>query len=271
MQVRKLEKVLGIPLFHQVGKQVQLTEGGRLLAEYANRISQMEKEAERAVAELRGLSRGLLRVGASTTPGAYLLPRVLSNYKGRYPGIELDLQIANTRAIEAQVLQGALDCGVIGEEAGGTPDLEVEPLVRDTLVVLVAPHHPLNQSGGVTLDQLLSHSFVLREPGSSTREVLERRLRALGRTVRPELELGTPEAVKEAVAAGLGIGVVSRLAVQWELATGRLTAVPVEGLTLERELNLIFHRGRRLTGAAQAFIQLLKDWTRQDEQARPGL
>lgn len=266
-QVRRLEEELALPLVEQGGRGLHLTHAGAVLLGYARRILQLEREAEQTLADLQSLRTGLVSLGASTVPGAYLLPPALAALRQRYPGVQAQVQIANSGAVAARVLGGDLDFAILGPDAGSLPQLVLAPLCRDRLVIVADPEHPLATSGDpVTPAMLAEYPFVVREPGSSTRQVLLDRLAAAKATVRPALEVGSNEALKESVAAGLGLGAISRLAVTWELKTGRLREVPLAGLELGRTFCVARHRDRRLSKAGQALLDAL-----HGEVARLGL
>ncbi len=258
MQVRKLEQTLGVPLVEQVGRALQLTQPGELLYDYARRIFHLTALAEEAMADLKGLHSGQVTLGASTIPGTYLLPPVLGAFRQVHPGIRVRLWIGNTREVEARLAQAELDLAVVGEDSTGHPELDLEPVCRDCLAVIAAPGEPLAAGAPVAPAELGRHPLILREPGSSTREVAEDRLRALGIPVEPVMELAGNDAIKQAVAAGLGWGIISRMAVDWELAAGRLALVRVIGLHMARSFYLAGYPGRRLSPAAAAFRDFLR-------------
>jgi DNA-binding transcriptional LysR family regulator len=262
-QLAELERALGVPLLERLagGRGLRLTEAGLLVYEHAARIFALAEELERGIADLKGLRSGQLIVGASTTLGEYLLPSALGRFKARYPDIMVDLKISNTSRITDLVRRGELDLGFVGEVAA-VPELAVEPFTEDTLVVIAAPHHPLlNQPRGavpVTVEDLQQHGFIAREAGSATRNVAERYLRRHAVEPRVLMELGSNEAVKHAVTAGLGIAVLSRFAVQVELRAGTLCEVPVRGWDCRRPLSIIYRRDRKLTPCELAFLEIAR-------------
>lgn len=255
-QIAEFERALSTRLFDRVPKGVQLTESGELLLGYARRLSALEEEAEQAMGELHGLTRGRLRVGASLTIGAYVLPEVFGAFRERYPGVELSLEIANTETIERLVEQGAADIGLT-EGLAENPLLEATVFLEDELVPIAPPNHPILKTGPVTAAHLCHEPFLLREPGSGTRAVVERAFAQQGLTLRPVMSLGSIEAIKRAVAAGVGLAVVSRLTLGLELETGRLAIVPLSDLTIRRPLHRLHRRGSHETSAAEAFRRLL--------------
>ena len=265
MQVAELEESLGTPLFDRLPRGVRLTDAGETLLGYAQRISTLEGEAERAMRELRGLARGRLALGASTTIGSYLLPTILGDFRRLHPAVELHLTIANTDEIKNRLIDRTLDLGL----TEGTPPqdevLSARVFSEDDLIVIAPPNHPFaaNARGKhrpkpITARQLCAQPMIVREPGSGTREVIDRALAACRAQARDvALILSTTEAIKRAVAAGLGLAVVSRLCVGLELAGGLLVEVPVRDLKLRRPLHELTLRGRQPSPSAQAFTGLL--------------
>lgn len=256
--VHELERDLGLPLLDHVGRGVVPTEAGLLLANYARRIFALADEASRAMEDLRGLGRGRLAVGASTTIGIYLLPELLGSYRRRYPAIEVFLDIQNTQIVAERLREHLLDLALVEGPVEGD-DLLIELFRLDELVLVTSPAHPLAIHGGATVSDLADAPFIMREPGSGTRDVVERSLAAAG--IRPNvvMELGSTEAIKRAVAAELGVSIISRHTIGMEQALGRLAVVPVSGLHIERRLNVLQRRASHLTPAAAAFLALLAE------------
>ncbi|MGN6565073.1 MAG: LysR family transcriptional regulator [Thermomicrobiales bacterium] len=255
VHVRDLERYFGVALFERAGRNVRLTDAGRLVQDYARRILALTVEMDEAVEDLRGLRAGQLRLGASTTIGEYLLPDALAAFRRQYPGVEVAVEIANTARIADRLRHGELHLGVIGEPLAN-PDLELTPYRDDELVLIVPPNHPW-ATQTITIADLGTAQFVVREAGSATREVAEAALNAAGVRRTEALELGGTEAVKGAVAAGLGVAFVSACAVERELAAGWLARVSITGLVIQRQFQLVRRRGHRLTAAETAFVQLL--------------
>lgn len=256
-QVRELERELDVALLDQVGRTVRLTEAGRLLNAYADRIFALEAEVEQALADRKGLRSGSLRIGASMTAGVYVLPELLGRFKAAHPGIRLWLDIANTREVERGLLENRLDLAVV-EGSVTAPEILHEPFRDDELVVVAPPAHPLAQREVVRPGDLEAFDFLVRERGSGTREVSERAFAAAGIHPPAAMELGSIEAIKRGVAAGLGLAALSRRAVADEVQTGQLSIVHVVGLDLSRGLEIVRHRDKRLSRAAEAFLQLLR-------------
>lgn len=251
-QVAQLEDAVGLKLLDRLPRGVRLTAAGQTLLAYAQRISETEQQAQFALDQHRGLKAGHLAIGASTTIGVYLLPEVLGSFHRQYPGIELHLKIANTRTIQQQLARHHLDLGLTEGLLGDSADPAVTADVfhEDELVLIAPPDHPLCLNRRVTARHLTQYPLLMREPGSGTRAVIEKALAQRRLTIEPRMSIGSTEAIKRAVAAGMGIAIVSRLTVALELALGRLTIVAVKDLDLRRPL----HRLRSVTASDNAVV-----------------
>ncbi len=258
-QIGELEAALGVSLFDRLPRGLRLSAAGEMLAVHARRLFAVEAEAEQAIAEMRGMAQGKLTIGASLTIGDYLMPKLLGAYHKRYPKIVLHLEIANTQVIEQKLRENLLDFGLT-EGFAEDGRLEAEVFAEDTLTAIVPHGHPLLEEGSVTAARFCAEPFLLREPGSGTREVVERTLLRHGITVRPALSLGSTEAIKQGVAAGLGVAIVSRLALDMEIKMGLLCPLPLRDFAVTRPLHLVRGRGKADSPAALAFLSLLKNY-----------
>jgi len=256
-QLADLEHALGTPLVDRLARGVRLTTAGRALAEHAARIISIEHTAEAELAALLGVRRGHLAVGASTTIGSYLVPGVLGAFHRSHPEVGLELQIGNTAAIHELVRQQVIELGLT-EGFVTDDDLVTSVFAHDHMVAITAPDDPLLARAPRSAAELARAPFLMRERGSGTREVIEAAFAKQGITVEPVMSLGSSEAVKNAVAARLGIAIVSRLAVERELATGALVAIEVTDLEVRRELHLVELRGTSRSPAAARFLELLR-------------
>jgi len=255
-QLQELERSLGVPLFDRLPRGVRLTEAGELLEVYARRLFAVEAEAEGALAELRGLERGSLSVGASLTIGGYLLPDILARFNKKYPGIELKVQMANTDEVQERLLGGELDVALT-EGFVDHPELEADTFDEDTMVVIAPPYHPILAETPVTAARLCEEQFIMREEGSGTRAVVERAFAAKDLTLRSVMSLGSIEAIKRTVAAGVGLAMVSGLSVVLEVEAGKVVTVPISDLTVRRPLHRLYLRGRHRSHAAKAFSEMV--------------
>lgn len=257
LQVADLESALGVKLFDRLPRGVRLTEAGQLLFSFARRIANLEEEAERAIRELRGLERGRLLIGASLTVGSYVLPPVMGQFRKRHPGIELVLEIANTHEVQRRLSEGLLDVALT-EGFVDAEELESEAFAEDELVAIAPPDHPLLAAKKrVTAAELCQQPLIFRERGSGTREVIEHALSTKKLNPTPVMSLGSTEAIKAAVACGMGLAIVSALAIPTELKAGTLAVLPLADLTIRRELHRLTLKGKAPSAATRAFLELL--------------
>ncbi|HEY3221483.1 MAG TPA: LysR family transcriptional regulator [Gemmatimonadales bacterium] len=252
--LRGLEAFFGVPLFERAGRGVRPTAAARLVEPLVRQALGLLTSAEQAAAEVRGLLAGAVAVGASTTPGTYLLPEVLGRFHTAHPRIALTLRIGDTREVEQWVAAGAVELGVIGA-APVRPGLAAEPWVKDELVAIVGRRHPFARRRTLSGAALAGEPYIAREEGSSTRAVAERLLDDLRVTLLPIMQLGSTEAVREAVAAGLGVSVVSRHAVRQR--DPRVVAIHLQGRQWVRDLLVIRREGAPLSPAAARLRELL--------------
>ena len=257
-QVKELERRLDSPLFDRLGRSIGLTQAGRLLEEHARRIFAMLQGVQDAMRELRGLDRGSLLLGGSTTPGIYLLPWLLGRFKARHGGIEVSLRIGNTREIEERVRATEVDLGIIGGHLAAFKETCVEASLVDRIVLIVPPRHRWAGRRTIAPAGLSEECLLVREEGSATRRVTEAALERAGAAPRSRLELGHTEAIKQGVLAGLGVAFVSEYAVRSEVAGGRLRSLAVRGVPIQRHFHVIRHEARSLTPAARAFLEFLR-------------
>ena len=257
-QVKELEETLGVPLLDRLGKRVRLTEAGNVLYAYARRMLEVLDEATVAIEEMRGIKRGTLRVGASTTVGIYLLPAALGAFKKEHPGLVISLEIGSRARVQEQVLDSELDLAVVGP-ALKDPELAVIPFLSDELVVVAPSGHPLAGKRGLTLKQLAGEPFVMREQASGSRWSLEKAARKAGAKLVIAMELGSNGAIKHAVESGLGLAVISRYACALEFSTKRLVELDVRGFPIRRDWHIVHLRRRKLPASVTAFIEFLQD------------
>jgi DNA-binding transcriptional LysR family regulator len=255
VRIRRLEEELGVKLFEQLGKKVLLTEAGRLLEPYARRVVAALDDARLVIEEIQGLERGELRIGASTTPGMYIVPKLIAQFKLRYPKIDVHLGIKDTRQVEEEVIRNGYDFGFVGGHLVGG-EVEILPWRTDEIVLVVPPDHTLAQKGNVRLNDLAKQQFIFREPGSATRAAINDKLLSLNLKLEAVIEMDNPEAVKQAVQAGVGVAFLSRSAAMMELKAETLVAVTVRGLSIKRELKIVYRKEKHLSRAAKAFIEV---------------
>ena len=257
LHVRNLEQYFEVPLLDRIGRGVQLTEAGKLLAQKIRTVLGSVQEMKDAIVEWKSLTRGFLKIGGSTTPGVYLLPKILGQFKTQFPGIELDLLIGNTAQVEQWVMEKTLSLGVIGKRTT-IPDLEAVPFIKDELVVIAPRNHSLAKKKSIRTKDLPHYPFIIREEGSNTRQTYEDVLKKKGIKLNIALELGSTEAIKQAVSAGLGISILSPFCIQSERKHKDLHALRVIDADFVRQFHIILFRGKHLSPGTQRFLDQLK-------------
>jgi DNA-binding transcriptional LysR family regulator len=264
-QVRRLEQSLRVTLIDRSGARTRPTAEGEVLAEYGKRVFLLAEEAVSAVQQVSGLASGRLLVGGTTTVGTYLLPPLLARYQQEHPGIICDIFVGNNEAVLERLLGGGIGIAVVA----GTPtanQLVVETVLDERLVVVASPAHPLAGSGDVHPRDLRASRFLLREPGSQTRELQEQVLGDWELADVPHGDVWGPEAVKQCVAAGLGVTLISEHAVVDDVRSGALVVLPVSPAPRSRPVNLVRRRDRLLSPTERAFMTLLRgngSWPRE--------
>jgi DNA-binding transcriptional LysR family regulator len=255
--VREFEAQLGVRLLERGPGGVRLTEAGSRLAGRAAALFAVERAAEEDLAALRGLDVGRLQIGASTTIATYLLPAPLAAFAVAHPGIELQVTSANTAAIAALLLRRELDIALV-EGPVALAGVQAAPWRQDAMILIAAPGHPAARAGRpVAARDLAGERFVVREAGSGTAEAAAAAMTRLGLSAVARLEIGSTEAIKQVVAAGLGLAFVSTAAAADQIALGRLAAVPVAGFSFSRTLAVLSLPDRLPSPAARAFAALL--------------
>jgi len=256
--LNELESQLRVSLIDRSSRPVRLTEAGATLYVRARELFGVERTAERELRELRGLKRGVLRIGASTTIATYMLPPVLGRFHLRRPGVRIQVSSANTRAVLRMLVESRVDVAFV-EGPVSHPSVDVLPWRDDELVVIAPPDHALTAGGSIDLSDLANEVFLVREPGSGTREVAERALALRGIRLANTMRVGGTEAIKQAVAAGLGLAIVSRTAAADQLALGKIALLTVDGLVIHRTLTQLKLRDRAQTATARELELLLAD------------
>ena len=229
-QVRQLEEQFNTRLFDRTHNRISLTEAGQRVYEYADRIFDLYAEMENAVRDMTGEISGMLVIGASTTIAEYMLPSLLGDFKKQYPDINVHLKVSNSDGIVSMVENNDIDLGVV-EAPVMNKNLVVEECRKDRLVAIVPPQHALASLETVAIKDLLENAYIAREEGSGTREVIQEYLTDLGMQasdVHISMELGSPEAIKGAVEAGMGVSIVSEVTIHKELQLGSLVALDLD-------------------------------------------
>jgi DNA-binding transcriptional LysR family regulator len=257
--VRLLEEEVGARLFDRLGRETLPTRAGELLFGYAQRMLALRVEAIQGLQQFLGQVAGTLTVGASTIPGEYVLPPLIGAFREKFPRVSIALQISDTRGIVEAVLDGRVELGMVGAR----PDqrvLQAVELMPDELVVVVPPGHAWVGRQEVTVADLTSEPLIVREPGSGSREAVEKALEAAGLALdglRVIAEIGSTSAIKQAVKAGMGVSLMSRRAVDDEARIGLLGCVKIKDLPVTRHFYVVTHANRSRSPLCQAFLDFL--------------
>ncbi len=264
-QIRQLEEQFNTRLFDRTHNRVMLTTAGERVYQYAQRILELYDELEGCVKEMTGEEGAVLTIGASTTVAEYMLPVLLGKFKLTHPEIGLSLKVSNSESIVAMVADNAIDLAIV-EATVQNRHLLVEICRHDQLVVIAPPGHDLCKQPSVTADQLARYPFICREEGSGTRGVVEAYLEeylAANQCLNVCLELGSPETIKGAVEASLGISILSEATISKELALGSLCAVPLNP-PLTRPFSFVRQRQKFRHAATEKLLEFARDYCRQE-------
>jgi len=258
-QIKQLEEHFNARLFERGHGQISLTEAGRVVFDYAERILGLSTELDARLKDMTGQITGPLLIGASMTIAEYLLPQVLGEFNSRHPGVIPRLLVANSETVQNQVAEHSLDIGFIEGESL-LPSLVTEFVCEDELLVVCAPSHPLAALQSIAPSLLAQHAYVSREPGSGTREVSDRYLQKSGVAadlLQPVMELGSPEALKGLVATGRGFAIMSRSTVVKETQMGLLVGIPLAP-RLVRNLALVYSKQKFYSKLVSNFVEFSK-------------
>lgn len=260
MQLKKLSEAVSHPLLEQSGKRIRLTDQGQELVTMAREILGSMKRYELSLVARQGLTGGSLRIVAITT-ASYFMPRLLGDFSRRHPGVKASLRVTNREQVLTSLVTGLEDLYILGQPPEGLAVTAI-PFLENPLVVLAAPDHPLAHKKNIPLAQLAEEHWLLREPGSGTRKAVERLFADQGLQLTPRMELGSNEAIKQAVLAGLGISVVSRHTLSLH-APDQFAILSAEGFPIPRQWYAVYPAGRQRTVVARTFLDfLLSDGTR---------
>ena len=257
-RIQALERGLGETLFERNGRGVALTEAGSSFLPHVQRVLKSLQDGRDAIQSLRRLELGTLRLGAAPTISTYVLPELLKEFQSRYPGLEISLRTEYSQQIVQMVLADEVQLGL--ERSIAHPEVLTIPLYQDEVVLIVAPEHPFAQREAVPIDEIGGQPLIMFNRGSSYYKLVDTALREAGLLVSPTMELDNMEATKKMVQEGLGIAILPKAAVERELQDGGLRQIQVDGVTMpQREIALIYRRGRPLSRAAQVFVRLLEE------------
>lgn len=260
-QVRQLEEHFNTRLFDRTHNRISLTEAGERVYQYADKIFEQYSQMENAIRELTGEIRGVVTIGASTTIAEYMLPSLLGDFKSRYRDVDIQLKVSNSEGIVSMVESNIIDLGVV-ESPVSNKNLVVEHCKEDHLVAILPPDHPLAGAERLSFQELLRYPFICREEGSGTREVVSDYLDTLNPDevhMQVAMELGSPESVKGAVEAGMGVSVMSRSTIQKELKLGSLVAVPMDP-PLTRPFSFVHQKQKFRLRVMEELLEFARDY-----------
>jgi DNA-binding transcriptional LysR family regulator len=256
-KVRQLQDEVGLPLIEQVGKQLYLTDAGRLLLGVCTDWLTTWSQFEQSIADLQGLKRGRLKIAVVTT-SKYFMPRVLGPFCARYPGIDVAMEVVNRDRLLERLARNEDDLYVMGVPPDDI-DIISRPLIDNTLVVVGPASHPLTRRRRVRFAELADQVFLMREQGSGTRIAIERLFEEKGIPLKVKMELGSNEAIKQAVAGGLGLAIMSRHAINTLSGNEGVIELNVQGFPLRRHWYVVTPAGRQLSVVATTFIEFLDE------------
>ena len=255
MQVKQLENQLDVALFEHLGKRIYLTEAGQEVHHYARIIAQQLEELETVLANLKGLEKGKLKIAVASTAN-YLAPTLLGTFCKRFPGVTVSLDVTNRETLLSNLNENEVDVVIMGQPPSDM-DLEADAFMENPLVIVAPPDHPLAGQKHIPLRRLEDEVFLVRESGSGTRNAMERFFAQHDIQVTTGMEVSSNEAIKQAVQAGLGLGLLSQDTVEMELTLGRLVTLDVVHFPIIRYWYLVSRTGKRLSVVSLAFKRFL--------------
>lgn len=261
MQVKQLEESVGLPLFEQVGKKVHLTDAGRYMREYGRHFADLLEEADEVFEAIKGVERGTLSISVATT-ASHFATRLLAEFTKRHAGITISLDITNREALRRQLENNEPDLVIMGQPPEGV-EVEAEAFMDNPLVMIAPSDYPLAEEKQIELVHFEDERFVVREAGSGTRSAIERFFTGHEVSFHTGIEMTSNEAIKQAVEAGLGLGIVSIHTLELELQTERLRVLDVKGFPIQRHWYIMQRTGKRLSPAAQEFKSFVLKYARE--------
>jgi len=259
--IASLEQQMGLKLFDRLGRRIALTNGGQIFYRYAKEILRLRDEALNAIYEFSHLLKGRITIGGSTIPGEYFLPKVMGKFQTQAPGISISLVIADSQQIIDMLRAGEIEVGVVGMRFNGE-GVDAYPLFRDRVIIVASVQYPLVRRGEISWEELRAAPLLIRERGSGTRKAFEQHVAAAGLRLddfRIIGEMGSSTAVKEGVKAGIGLGIISDLAVREEIEGGSITEVIVHGHpALVRDFFAVVPARRDLSPPARRFLEFVQ-------------
>jgi DNA-binding transcriptional LysR family regulator len=257
IRIKQLEDAYGLKLFERTGKRVELTNTGEVLLSYADKIFNLIKEAENHMEDMKGITFGTLKICTGLTVGTYYLSPLINAFRKKYPKVEIQMKVKNKKGVLEDILSFTDDLGFLGNMEPNE-NVVVTQLWEDELTLIVSRSHDLAKIGAISPSRLNDQTFIMREKGSGTRELIEEKLSANNISVKTALELGSDEAIKRAVEVGIGVSIVPREVVRNELRRGLVRAVRFLNEPIVMQYCMIHHRNKYISNTIRAFIELAK-------------
>jgi DNA-binding transcriptional LysR family regulator len=256
MQVKQLTQAVGLPLFEQVGKRLYLTDAGRELYKTCREVFDQLSRFEMTIADMQGLKQGKLRLCVITT-AKYVVPRLLAPFCQRYPGVDVALQVTNHEGVADRMTENLDDLYIVSQPPDH-PEIELYAFIENPLVVIAPRNHPLVGQKQIPLQRLSEESFIMREPGSGTRKTVQEWFDKNDIAIRVRLEIGSNEAIKQAIAGGMGISVLSLHSLTLEGTFSQVAILDVEKFPIARQWYVIYSAGKQLSTIARTFLEYLQ-------------
>ena len=254
-QIKHLDLEVGMPLFEQMGKKIYLTEAGKQVYSFSRGIAQQFRDIESVLDDMKGVKRGNLSLSVTST-GKYFAPYLLAEFIKHHVGVQVHLEVTNREELVTQLQENIPDMAIMGTPPDNL-ELTAQAFMQNPLVIIARPDHPLAKASRIPLDRLVEENFILRERGSGTRNAVERFFMERGVKLNTSMEMSRNEAIKHAVMAGLGLGIVSLHTLEFELALNRIAILSVEGFPIMKEWYLVYRSSKRLSPIAQAFHEFV--------------
>ena len=261
MQIKQIEESIGLPLFEQIGKKVFLTEAGNEMYRYCRSIQQQLEEADNVIENLKGVKQGKLTIAVASTAN-YFAPKILAAFSKEHDTVKINLDVTNREGLLEHLKNNDIDVVIMGRPPAEM-ELEAESFMENPLVLIAAPDHHLANKQNIPIEELQKETFILREVGSGTRTALEKFFHEKGASLATTINMSSNEAIKQAVQAGLGLGIVSIHTLELELELNRLAIIKADEFPILRHWYIVYRKGKRLSPTATAFNSFVVNHARQ--------
>ncbi|MDZ7660579.1 LysR family transcriptional regulator [Fodinibius sp.] len=257
IQIKQLQEAVDIPLIEVVGRKVYLTEAGEKLYKAYQAVDQELQSFDAAISQLKGGLKGTLTISCAST-AKYFLPYMLGGFQNRYPKVDIALKVTNRNEVLGHLSQNEYDLAVLTQLPEDNSTTAI-PFLENPLVIGAPYDHPLSKEKNVTIKHLKGQPFIFREKGSGTRMVMEKYLKEKGMSPKPTMELSTNEAVKQAIRAGIGLSIISKLSLTNEVALNQISILDVPEFPIKTQWHVIYRNNKKLTPVTENFIAFLQE------------